>query len=53
MKCPFIINSKNEYIEVREGVFLLSETTETYAECCESECPYYNYSGGCDRVDEG
>lgn len=50
MKCPFIVNTKNEYVRAGDEI-LLSETKGEYAECVGDDCPYY-YLGSCSRVDE-
>ena len=52
MKCPFIVNTENEYKKVGEDSYLLMKTRAKYAECVGDECPYYDYQGSCSRVDE-
>lgn len=50
MKCPYRNKVVFKYIQVCENKFLLTSQTEEMPDCYESECPYYNPTGLCNKI---
>ena len=51
MVCPFRVDIDFEYCEINENVMMAAQK-ETFPECMEGECPYYDWNGSCKRVEE-
>lgn len=58
MKCPFRVGVKFDYELVGPGKQKTSDNYieiaqhATYEDCYEGECPYYNYAGSCERIED-
>lgn len=56
MICPFRVGAKFTYEKIKDkdgnDDYLNKEQIAVYPPCYGSECPYYSYTGGCNRVDD-
>ena len=54
MICPFRVGAEFIYTVVKDSEgnndYLQKEQRAVYPPCYEGECPYYNYSGSCERI---
>ena len=56
MICPFRIDVEFEYVALEpkkdeEPSYLEKAQRQRYPKCAGQECPFYNYGGGCSRVE--
>lgn len=56
MICPFIVGTEFTYAAVvdKDGIteYLQKEQRAVYPPCYEDKCPYYDWNGGCKRIDD-
>ena len=48
--CPFRIDTEFEYATIN-GQVVQSSQHEEFSPCMGDKCPFYEYGGGCNRVD--